>query len=244
MSDDREKEELRQRVRDEIQVAQTAGDEWLLVHLTPEPDRISYGADTRFAGFANHRELRGPRWRTLENARAFRDLGYSWVVAGPLTMGLVARQLLERRVPAGLIVHADAVTRWMPELAVPRPVMNSVEGYLDPTIKEYQHLGAKKPGRATRKRLKKPCFYCSATENLTLHHLIRREWGGATEEANLVSLCRECHDKVHAGLIDDSDLINQVVLRRVQHLVERVRAESSSRRSTNEASGRTRPPPT
>lgn len=44
------------------------------------------------------------------------------------------------------------------------------------------------------------CIYCGRPgPGLHLHHVRRRSQGGAGEENNLVSLCWECHRKLHDG---------------------------------------------
>ncbi len=56
------------------------------------------------------------------------------------------------------------------------------------------------------------CVVCGSTENLEQHHVIPRSQGGG-EEGNLVMLCRECHRKRHAGLIDISLHDNMLVVK-------------------------------
>ncbi|MCL4429427.1 MAG: HNH endonuclease, partial [Chloroflexi bacterium] len=46
------------------------------------------------------------------------------------------------------------------------------------------------------------CYVCKSTENLTIHHILERQFGGGTEVQNSVPLCRKCHDKVHNREID------------------------------------------
>ena len=76
----------------------------------------------------------------------------------------------------------------------------------------------------TRKNMKEgeSCYYCPATEDLTLHHLIRREMGGATEPENLLVVCRECHDLIHEGHIDDSELVMAVFAKKSDNTVKKV----------------------
>lgn len=40
------------------------------------------------------------------------------------------------------------------------------------------------------------CAICRSRENLTVHHIERQCDGGGDEEGNLVTLCKECHDRV------------------------------------------------
>src|SRR5260370_35957886 len=49
-----------------------------------------------------------------------------------------------------------------------------------------------------------PCQHCqgkSRDRRLEVHHLVFRSQGGSDEEANLLTLCKTCHDRLHAGTI-------------------------------------------
>lgn len=65
--------------------------------------------------------------------------------------------------------------------------------------REYKHIRVQKEGRI---RDNYTCQICGATEGAQGHHLIDYQFGGAAEEDNIVTLCAECHQKVHGGLID------------------------------------------
>ncbi len=43
------------------------------------------------------------------------------------------------------------------------------------------------------------CALCGRTELLHLHHVLFRSHGGDDVRANIVCLCRPCHDGVHRG---------------------------------------------
>ncbi|TAE03778.1 MAG: HNH endonuclease [Bacteroidetes bacterium] len=45
------------------------------------------------------------------------------------------------------------------------------------------------------KRDNNRCLYCSATDNLTLDHVLPRSRGGQTTWTNLVTACRRCNSK-------------------------------------------------
>jgi hypothetical protein len=48
------------------------------------------------------------------------------------------------------------------------------------------------------------CQHCqgkSRDRRLEVHHLVFRSQGGSNEEANLLTLCKTCHDRLHAGTI-------------------------------------------
>lgn len=44
------------------------------------------------------------------------------------------------------------------------------------------------------------CVVCGRSDNLSVHHLKPRAIGGATHPANLVTLCRDCHDLVEGSI--------------------------------------------
>jgi hypothetical protein len=43
------------------------------------------------------------------------------------------------------------------------------------------------------------CVACANTENLHQHHLIPKSRGGSNDETNLITLCGECHAKIHGN---------------------------------------------
>jgi len=49
------------------------------------------------------------------------------------------------------------------------------------------------------------CVYCGNPYNLHLHHVVRRSQGGQGSKENLITLCWECHTKLHAGETDIKD---------------------------------------
>lgn len=44
---------------------------------------------------------------------------------------------------------------------------------------------------------KEECDVCGTTQNLTIHHFVPTAKGGADVADNRMTLCRNCHDKVH-----------------------------------------------
>lgn len=63
----------------------------------------------------------------------------------------------------------------------------------------YEHIRAQKEGRV---RDEYTCQVCGSTEGTQGHHIIDYQFGGAADEDNIVTLCEECHQKVHSGKID------------------------------------------
>lgn len=221
--------QIRQRIVEEVRSARRREDRWLLVHLTSKGDKkVGFSADSVFEGFKDCRELRGPRWRTLANALEFSGVGYSGVVAGDFTAFLLFRYLLTGKVPKGVIMHVEAVHRWASPCVEITATVSSVRGFLDPQIPEYRGLGAKRLGRAARTRMmSKGCQLCGSKHDLTLHHLIPREMGGATEEENLLSVCRLCHDGIHRGEIDVTALAREVFFKRINWLLQSIRDDNA-----------------
>jgi hypothetical protein len=219
--------QLQERLSTEVSAARENDDRWLLVHLSVKGDKaISLGSDSTFHSFEDSRELRGPRWRTLDSARQFADLGYSWVIAGELSAYLVFQRLLNKVVPLGIIMHVNAVYRWAPKCAEIVPTLNSVRGFLNPDLPENKGRAARRPGRVTRSRLtNSPCRICGSTENLTLHHVIPREAGGATEEENLLNVCRPCHESIHAGQLNVIDLTMEVSIKRAELILKSIQPQ-------------------
>ena len=58
------------------------------------------------------------------------------------------------------------------------------------------------PGRDVREKVlgrDGGCVLCGSREKLCRHHLVGRAKGGSDTPENQVALCRDCHDKLHAG---------------------------------------------
>ena len=43
------------------------------------------------------------------------------------------------------------------------------------------------------------CQYCGRLEQLEVHHIRSRAQLGADSELNLITLCADCHTKLHSG---------------------------------------------
>jgi 5-methylcytosine-specific restriction endonuclease McrA len=41
------------------------------------------------------------------------------------------------------------------------------------------------------------CQNCGSSSNLQIHHIIRRSSLGHDSEQNLITLCKNCHEKIH-----------------------------------------------
>jgi 5-methylcytosine-specific restriction endonuclease McrA len=47
------------------------------------------------------------------------------------------------------------------------------------------------------------CQQCGTSRNLDAHHMRRRSALGDDAEANLITLCRECHQNLHRAAFSD-----------------------------------------
>ena len=69
----------------------------------------------------------------------------------------------------------------------------------------------------SRQFLEDSCSHCSAQNNLTIHHKKPISLGGSKEKVNCITLCKECHVKIHKlGTIKsstkDKDLVPKSLL--------------------------------
>jgi 5-methylcytosine-specific restriction endonuclease McrA len=62
-----------------------------------------------------------------------------------------------------------------------------------------RHLKAQKDGK---KRDMNTCQICGNTHSARGHHIIDVQFGGSSDEDNIVTLCNEHHKKVHAKKIN------------------------------------------
>ena len=46
------------------------------------------------------------------------------------------------------------------------------------------------------------CQICGSTEHTEGHHIFDYAFGGAADSDNIITLCHNCHQGVHRGLID------------------------------------------
>jgi hypothetical protein len=58
--------------------------------------------------------------------------------------------------------------------------------------------------------------------------------GGATEEENLLSVCRLCHDAIHRGEIDVTDLVMKVSINRTVGLLHNRDDQDSGKNSADD----------
>jgi len=45
------------------------------------------------------------------------------------------------------------------------------------------------------------CQLCGSHRSLEVHHIRRRSRGGEDSPSNLLTVCHDCHARIHAGLV-------------------------------------------
>jgi 5-methylcytosine-specific restriction endonuclease McrA len=184
------------RCRREIQAALAIEDRWLRISYGFHPDLRdwSWSAQSEWVGWKNQREVRGPRWEAFVEAAYWAHFVPLEVAAGPFSY-----RALKREWPRGTraILHYRVAEHWVPKLCAPREMLHSKKyGFISDKHRVAHALSSRRPGRVARTRLRKQCHLCGGKEDLTLHHVLGRQYGGATEPENLVCLCGACHDRV------------------------------------------------
>ena len=65
--------------------------------------------------------------------------------------------------------------------------------------RSYEHVKAQREGRS---RDNNTCQVCGSTNSVEGHHVIDYQFSGAASADNIISLCHDCHTKVHTGKMD------------------------------------------
>ena len=63
----------------------------------------------------------------------------------------------------------------------------------------FDHKRAQRMGRLRDGEI---CQICGRRGHTEGHHLLDYQFGGKAETDNIITLCRDCHDKVHRGIMD------------------------------------------
>jgi len=64
------------------------------------------------------------------------------------------------------------------------------------------------------------CVACGNKENLHQHHLVPKSAGGSNAANNLITLCGECHGRVHGHSVNYFNLIKKGVAKAKQQGVK------------------------
>lgn len=48
------------------------------------------------------------------------------------------------------------------------------------------------------------CKLCGTKDNLVSHHMLPISCGGTDDESNIVTLCKNCHSKVHTKILNEN----------------------------------------
>lgn len=91
------------------------------------------------------------------------------------------------------------------ELLMKRAIYEYQEGTRDEYIEPEQPKGSGRE-RVLRRDGRK-CVVCSSMEMLQVHHINPRSNGGDEQFDNLITLCKECHIKVHKRIIREKRIL-------------------------------------
>lgn len=64
------------------------------------------------------------------------------------------------------------------------------------------HTKAQRDGRVRDRETCQICGTHGQAGHMEGHHIVDFSFGGAADSDNIIALCRNCHVKVHKGLID------------------------------------------
>ncbi|MGD6851828.1 MAG: HNH endonuclease [Candidatus Bathyarchaeia archaeon] len=169
-------------------------------------DERKPGLRDMWVAYKDKREIRVPRIEPLYPRRYLKGLekaGFDVIVFDMWS----SRPWLNKGAGKA-IFHISFLQAHFPSLLGPEAYLKSAEyGTL---INENSDIGRKlarkhlspTEKRKVMKEFDGRCYACESTENLTIHHILDRQFGGGTEILNSVPLCRECHGKVHNRVID------------------------------------------
>jgi 5-methylcytosine-specific restriction endonuclease McrA len=65
--------------------------------------------------------------------------------------------------------------------------------------RSYAHNKAQREGK---KRDNYTCQACGSTIRPEGHHILDFQFGGAADKDNIITLCQNCHKKLHKGELD------------------------------------------
>ena len=65
--------------------------------------------------------------------------------------------------------------------------------------RDSSHLRAQRSGK---ERDLYTCQICGSTQHTEGHHIFDFFFGGAADDDNIVTLCHDCHQNVHRGIIN------------------------------------------
>ncbi len=65
--------------------------------------------------------------------------------------------------------------------------------------RDYEHIIAQRSGK---KRDNYVCQICGSRDHAEGHHIFDVFFSGAANDDNIITLCHDCHQKAHNGLID------------------------------------------
>lgn len=158
-------------------------------------------------GFKSKKEIRGPRFVEFPKTKVLKmweSLGFDIIVFDK-------RSLFQwlRKGSGKALFHINVIEDFFPAILEPLPSLESAEygGFFGENTEIGRNLYRKKLSRTEKQKLRKEfgdrCFICKSTNNLTIHHIRERQFGGGTERLNSVLICQNCHAKINKKEIDN-----------------------------------------
>ena len=168
------------------------------------------GFQSIWHGFGSKGEIRGPRFMELppaEYLEIVEKIGYDMIIFDKES----ELEWLDKGTGKGLF-HISFIEKNFPSILKPSPSVNSDKygGFFDKKSEFGMYLSRKRLSKKERQKLFEEfggkCCLCNSTENLTVHHIKARQFGGGTERLNSVLICQECHAKINNKEIDGLSL--------------------------------------
>jgi len=177
-------------------------EDYLMIRLTAAPNGIIHcDIHTMFVGFSDGSpkcEIREPS--IIDPQIAKRTLNK--IGKPPLIVNSIEDLTLFRPFGGNGIIRKKLIDEYWPDIY---QISTCVYGGYDPGFVDIKSIlpqkFAKRPSKMLKKKVKErdknKCALCNSYNNLSLHHILCREWGGRTETKNLITLCEVCHIKLH-----------------------------------------------
>jgi hypothetical protein len=171
--------------------------------------------DTIWKEFKNGRELRGPRISPLLPESELKDweiIGINSIILDDMTFRDWIMRGDYKKANGIAIFHVAFLEKAFPSMLQTSPCLESLEdgGFYDEKSEKGLKLARNHLSPTERRKVHKDygdgCYICKSTDNLTIHHIRERLYGGGTEIGNSVLLCHECHVKVHKKVISRETL--------------------------------------
>lgn len=166
--------------------------------------------DSIWKGLKGRRELRGPRIGPLlpeSELKNWEIIGINSIILDDETFHDWIMSGDYKKAKGRAIFHVAFLEKAFPSMLHTSPCLETLEdgGFYDEKSKEGLKLARNHLSPTEKRKVHEDygcsCYICKSTDNLTVHHIRERQYGGGTEIGNSVLLCHNCHVKVHKNVI-------------------------------------------